>query len=81
MGPPEVALFSAVKSGDMKSVATLLRSGASAAARDADLCTPLHLASQKGRAALVPLLLRAGAAVDARDAVARVHHISPRAVR
>lgn len=55
----------AVRAGNVKAVEAMVRLGVAVDARDADGCTPLHIASQKGKDAVLPLLLHAGAPVDA----------------
>ena len=62
----EDQLFAAVRVGNKQAVEALLRLGVQVDIMDADWCTPLHLAAQKGRDALIPVLLDAGAHVDAR---------------
>ena len=62
----EEQLFAAVRVGNKQAVESLLRLGVPVDIQDADWCTPLHLAAQKGRDVLVPILLEAGAPVDAR---------------
>ncbi|MFD3842936.1 ankyrin repeat domain-containing protein [Streptomyces sp. NPDC058642] len=58
-------LFGAILSGDVKSVQTLLRSGASPERRNTDGTTPLYLASVQGEAEVARLLMEAGASPDA----------------
>lgn len=63
----------AVRGGNIKAVEAMIRLGVAVDARDADGCTPLHIAAQKGKDGVLPLLLDAGAPVDA-QAQARVAH-------
>lgn len=67
--PDEEQLFMAVRSGNVKAVEAIIRLGVAVDARDADGCTPLHIAAQKGKDAVLPLLLDAGAPVDAQAQV------------
>lgn len=61
------ALFSAVKTGDIRGMHTLLMEGADVDARDEHGQTPLMLAAHLGYPSVVERLIRAGANVDAQD--------------
>lgn len=63
-----VALFKAVKAGNLEAVRALLAHDPSSVdARDKDDSTPLHWAAWKGHAPIVEALLDAGAAIDAEN--------------
>lgn len=60
-------LFSAIESGDLKTLAQILAAGANPNARNAGGESPLGFAAEKGRAAAAHLLVAHGADVQAAD--------------
>ncbi|HKR62373.1 MAG TPA: ankyrin repeat domain-containing protein [Thermoanaerobaculia bacterium] len=61
-------LFTAVRAGDLASVAEILKRNPEAAtARDANGATALHYAAEAGERGIVAALLDAGADINARD--------------
>ncbi|MBK9126337.1 MAG: ankyrin repeat domain-containing protein [Phycisphaerales bacterium] len=64
----DFGLRDAIRKGDQEEVEQFLADGASVAARDVDLCTPLHMAASVGNARAARALIDRGAEIDARDA-------------
>ncbi len=68
MKPEPGELFAAVRAGDHARVREILQRNPEAAlARDGDLATALHYATESGNRAIVQALLDAGADINARD--------------